>query len=136
MFPIAGRAAACRALRAQGLSGIIVVRARRLERQFRRAMSGGCWMPARTTALRRHSAIARSWRASAQFCGARYGAKAQYRRVMRRAGDIELDLKRRLVRRDGDEIHLSPREFDLLCRLMANSGHRTDPHQTGTFRMG
>jgi len=40
----------------------------------------------------------------------------------RRAGNIVLDLKRRLVRRAGDEIHLSPREFDLLAVLMANRG--------------
>ena len=37
-----------------------------------------------------------------------------------RAGDIELDLQRRLVRRGGNEIHLSPREFDLLAVLMDN----------------
>jgi two-component system KDP operon response regulator KdpE len=36
------------------------------------------------------------------------------------AGNIELDLQRRLVRRGGNEIHLSPREFDLLAVLMDN----------------
>jgi two-component system KDP operon response regulator KdpE len=39
-----------------------------------------------------------------------------------RAGNIELDLKRRLVRRGGNEIHPSPREFDLLSVLTDNAG--------------
>jgi len=42
--------------------------------------------------------------------------------TMRRAGNIELDLKRRLVRRAGEQIHLSPREFDLLAVLMDHTG--------------
>jgi len=43
-------------------------------------------------------------------------------RVLLRAGDIELDLKRRSIHRAGNRIHLSPREFDLLAVLMANTG--------------
>jgi two-component system KDP operon response regulator KdpE len=39
-----------------------------------------------------------------------------------RTGDLELDLRRRLVRRGGEGIHLSPHEFDLLAILMANPG--------------
>ena len=39
-----------------------------------------------------------------------------------RAGNLELDLKHRTFRRDGKEIHLSPREFDLLAVLMENAG--------------
>jgi two-component system KDP operon response regulator KdpE len=43
-------------------------------------------------------------------------------RALLRTGQIELDVKRRVARRDGREIHLSPREFDLLAVFMANAG--------------
>jgi two-component system KDP operon response regulator KdpE len=38
------------------------------------------------------------------------------------AGTLELDMERRIFRRQGQHIHLSPREFDLLSVLMANAG--------------
>jgi two-component system KDP operon response regulator KdpE len=38
------------------------------------------------------------------------------------AGALELDTERRIFRRHGRDIHLSPREFDLLSVLMANAG--------------
>jgi two-component system KDP operon response regulator KdpE len=37
-------------------------------------------------------------------------------------GEIELDPARRLVRRAGNEIHLTPKEFELLHYLMAHAG--------------
>lgn len=37
-------------------------------------------------------------------------------------GDIELDIDRRLVRKCGVPLHLTPKEFDLLCCLMSNAG--------------
>jgi len=37
-------------------------------------------------------------------------------------GDIELDLDRRLVRKSGNIVHLTPKEFDLLHCLMSNAG--------------
>jgi len=37
-------------------------------------------------------------------------------------GDIELDPARRLVRKAGEAIHLTPKEFDLLRYLMAHAG--------------
>jgi two-component system KDP operon response regulator KdpE len=37
-------------------------------------------------------------------------------------GEIELDPARRLVRRAGSEIHLTPKEFELLHYLMAHAG--------------
>jgi len=43
-------------------------------------------------------------------------------RLFLRAGDMELDLKQRSLRRGGEEIRLSPREYDLLTVLMANTG--------------
>jgi len=37
-------------------------------------------------------------------------------------GDIELDPARRLVRKAGDPVHLTPKEFDLVRYLMAHAG--------------
>jgi two-component system KDP operon response regulator KdpE len=39
-----------------------------------------------------------------------------------RAGDIEIDLVKRLVSRGGETVRLSPREYDLLARLAAGGG--------------
>jgi two-component system, OmpR family, KDP operon response regulator KdpE len=39
-----------------------------------------------------------------------------------RAGALEIDLRRRLVSRDGAEVHLSPKEFDLLAYLIEHQG--------------
>jgi two-component system KDP operon response regulator KdpE len=38
------------------------------------------------------------------------------------AGGLEVDLARRLVRRDGQEVHLTPKEFELLRQLVRNRG--------------
>jgi two-component system KDP operon response regulator KdpE len=35
---------------------------------------------------------------------------------------LELDLARRIVKLNGDEVHLTPTEFDLLRRLATNRG--------------
>ena len=37
-------------------------------------------------------------------------------------GNIELDPARRLVRKSGEPVHLTPKEFDLLRYLMAHAG--------------
>ena len=39
-----------------------------------------------------------------------------------RAGDLEIDFERRLLRRAGELVHLTPTEFDLLALLMKNRG--------------
>lgn len=39
-----------------------------------------------------------------------------------RAGDIEIDLARRVVFRHGEEVHLTPTEYDLLAYLASNTG--------------
>lgn len=39
-----------------------------------------------------------------------------------RAGDLEIDPAARRVRREGDEVHLTPTEFDLLHHLAARPG--------------
>lgn len=36
------------------------------------------------------------------------------------AGDLEMDVERRLLRRGGQPVHLAPREFDLLAFMMRN----------------
>jgi two-component system, OmpR family, KDP operon response regulator KdpE len=38
------------------------------------------------------------------------------------AGNLEIDLKQRILRREGQEVHLSPTEFDLLAFMMKNQG--------------
>jgi two-component system KDP operon response regulator KdpE len=39
-----------------------------------------------------------------------------------KAGDIEIDLVKRMVSRNGEVVRLSPREYDLLARLAAGGG--------------
>jgi two-component system KDP operon response regulator KdpE len=38
------------------------------------------------------------------------------------SGDLKLDVPRRILRKAGEQIHLSPKEFDLLAFLMNNQG--------------
>ena len=38
------------------------------------------------------------------------------------AGQLELDLERRILKKNGKQIHLSPKEFDLLAVLMQHKG--------------
>lgn len=116
-LPDKGGEDACRSLRAQSPAiGIIVVRAPGAEEDDWRALEAGAddcvvapfryrEIVARITAVlrRRPAANTKS-------------------RSMLKVGDIELDLKQRFVRRSGEEIRLSPREFDLLAVLMANTG--------------
>jgi two-component system, OmpR family, KDP operon response regulator KdpE len=41
---------------------------------------------------------------------------------MLEAGNLEIDLKRRILRRGGERVHLSPKEFELLAYMMQNQG--------------
>ncbi|KFB69456.1 response regulator [Candidatus Accumulibacter vicinus] len=41
---------------------------------------------------------------------------------IRRFGDVEVDLSRRVVQRDGADIRLTPLEYSLLATLLANDG--------------
>jgi two-component system KDP operon response regulator KdpE len=45
-----------------------------------------------------------------------------------RAGEVEIDLVKRLVTRAGEAVHLSPKEYDLLAKL-AQSGGRVVTHR-------
>jgi two-component system KDP operon response regulator KdpE len=48
----------------------------------------------------------------------RSGAEPMLRAPVLRAGVLELELERRILRKAGKEIHLSPKEFELLAFLM------------------
>jgi two-component system, OmpR family, KDP operon response regulator KdpE len=39
-----------------------------------------------------------------------------------KAGNLEVDLNRHVLRRGGQDVHLSPKEFDLLALMMKNQG--------------
>jgi two-component system KDP operon response regulator KdpE len=52
----------------------------------------------------------------------RHRLSLQGTRPIIRAGDIEVDLVRRLVTRAGEPIRLSPREYDLLAKLVEAGG--------------
>lgn len=42
--------------------------------------------------------------------------------AVRSAGNLKIDLVKRLLWKSGEEIHLSPKEFDLMALLMKNAG--------------
>lgn len=42
--------------------------------------------------------------------------------VVLTAGDLEIDVERRLLRRAGQQVHLAPKEFELLAFMMQNQG--------------
>jgi two-component system KDP operon response regulator KdpE len=52
----------------------------------------------------------------------RYHAPQTTAAAVIRIGDIELDPPRRLVRKAGEPIHLTPKEYDLLYYLMSHAG--------------
>jgi two-component system KDP operon response regulator KdpE len=52
----------------------------------------------------------------------RHRFQAQGEKPLFVAGDLSVDLVRRSVRRGGEEVHLSPKEYDLLAELVANAG--------------
>jgi two-component system KDP operon response regulator KdpE len=52
----------------------------------------------------------------------RTGLQAAAKSVILEIGDLKTDFERRLFWRDNEEIHLSPKEFDLLAFLMKNAG--------------
>ena len=49
------------------------------------------------------------------------------RTLVLRAGDLELDLEKRILRKSGGEVHLSQKEFDILAYLMRRP-NTTVPH--------
>jgi two-component system KDP operon response regulator KdpE len=54
--------------------------------------------------------------------GLRHGVQARGSEPVVRAGDLQIDLGRRVVTRAGRPLKLSPKEYDLLCELAMNLG--------------
>jgi two-component system KDP operon response regulator KdpE len=52
----------------------------------------------------------------------RHRFQAQGEKPLFTAGELSVDLVRRIVRRGGEEVHLSRKEYDLLAELVANAG--------------
>jgi two-component system KDP operon response regulator KdpE len=52
----------------------------------------------------------------------RHRFQAQGAKPLFVAGELAVDLVRRRVKRAGEEVHLSPKEYDLLAELVANAG--------------
>src|ERR1700690_2159026 len=56
------------------------------------------------------------------LCELRARVRAVLEPVVIQIGNLRLDLERRLFWRGEEEIHLSPKEFDLLALMMKHSG--------------
>jgi two-component system, OmpR family, KDP operon response regulator KdpE len=54
--------------------------------------------------------------------GLRHGVQVRGSAPVVVAGDVEIDMGRRAVRRGDEEIKLTPKEYDLLCELALNLG--------------
>jgi two-component system KDP operon response regulator KdpE len=54
--------------------------------------------------------------------GLRRRLASQAEQEVVRTGTVEIDLARRAVRRDGDELHLTPKEYGLLAELAKHPG--------------
>jgi two-component system KDP operon response regulator KdpE len=118
-MPGIGGLEACRRIRAAVPSvGIIMITVREAEEDIIQALNAGAddylTKPFRIRELMaRLGAVMRRLRAPA-------APEAQ----ILRAGELELDVARRSLRKSGEEVHLSPIEFDLLLYMMQ---HREVP---------
>ena len=84
-------------------------------------------MPGRMISLPSRSARRNCWRASAPCCAGR----RRRRKVARAAArwvDVEIDFQARKVLVRGEQLHLTPKEFDLLRYLVLNP-NRAIPHR-------
>ncbi len=52
----------------------------------------------------------------------RTSAQAPAEPAVREIGNLKIDFERRLFWRDNEEVHLTPKEFDLLAFMMKNAG--------------
>jgi two-component system KDP operon response regulator KdpE len=108
---------ACRRIRQfSGQMGIIMVTVRDSEDDKVQALEAGA-----------DDFIAKPYRlrelvARLQAILRRQRAKLNSPQTVYRAGALEIDLRRRLVTRNGVEVHLSPKEFDLLAYLIEHQG--------------
>jgi two-component system, OmpR family, KDP operon response regulator KdpE len=116
-MPGMGGVETCREIRAQGLNtGIVMVSVRDAENDLVQALEAGAddyiTKPVRfRELLARLGAVLRRLRTgSAVEAG------------VLRVGELELDMNRHLLRRNGEPVHLTPTEFHLLALLMQNQG--------------
>jgi len=116
-LPGASGVEVCRRLRASGSgTGILMVTVRDAEDDKVRALDAGAddfiTKPyLLRELLARMRAVLRRMRAAAPAAAA-----------VLRAGDLELDLGRRILRKNGAEVHLSPIEFDLIAYFFQHPG--------------
>src|ERR1039458_1362641 len=116
-MPGIGGLEACREIRALAPKiGIVMVTVRDAENDMVRALEAGAddyvTKPVRFRGLvARMRAVLR-----------RLEADSATQPTVIRVGDLELDVKRRLLYRDGEFIHLTPTEFHLLALLMRHQG--------------
>jgi two-component system KDP operon response regulator KdpE len=108
----------CRAMRERSSVGIIVVSARRGERDKVSALHVGAddYMTKPFSIEELLARIAATLRRS------RPAAVTDTATMTVRVGDVEIDLDRRRVTRDGTDIHLTPTEFAVLRELAIDRG--------------
>jgi two-component system, OmpR family, KDP operon response regulator KdpE len=118
-MPGMGGVEACRRIRAAApLAGIVMLTVRDAEDDMVLALEAGADDYV-TKPFRLRELLARM-RAVLR----RTGSEAAPNNPILRAGNLELEVERRLLRKAGHEVHLSPKEFDLLVFLME---HRNIP---------
>jgi two-component system KDP operon response regulator KdpE len=112
----------CRDLRAFSSAPLIVLSARHSDRDKAALLDAG----ADDYVTKPFSTLELQARVRAQLRRAAARTDAASARLI--VGDVEIDVARRVVRRDGAEVHLTPTEWGLLRAFVTNRG-RTLTHQ-------
>jgi two-component system KDP operon response regulator KdpE len=116
-MPGMGGVETCREIRAHGLNlGIVMVSVRDAENDLVQTLEAGAddyiIKPVRfRELLARLGAVLRRLRTGSAVAAG-----------VLRVGELELDMNRHLLRRNGEPVHLTPKEFHLLALLMQNQG--------------
>jgi len=116
-MPGMGGVAACREIRSQmAMIGIVMVTVQDGEGEVVRALEAGA-DDYITKPIRLRELVARL-----RAVSRRLRTKDAIEPTMLQAGDLELDVNRHLLYRQGEVVHLTPTEFELLVLLMRNEG--------------
>jgi len=116
-MPGIGGVQACREIRAERPRiGIVMVTVQDGESDIVRALEAGA-DDYITKPVRLRELVARL-----RSVSRRLRIEDSVQRALLQAGDLELDVTRRELNRQGEVIHLTPTEFDLLTLLMRNQG--------------